>query len=300
MALHKWWRRQYESDRFLEHQPDNVVLERFRYLLENLTTLTPEGKIGVDGFDGDGSSLWIAFTQTHQEMMLRGIEPPPGFLANAKTANPTFPELAPGQASPTFLSAQLYKFGTRQFMEELKDRGAMRMSPASAFANPNLGHAAADNEIQKKIFPPSARVVLTDATGKKITGAQLKGLEISFDQGTDYLMWCSSLRYSHRMYDDFGYDACVSFSDRAKATRRVEYALRLKLPGWRVMSARIEYVDVHKGVPPSRTAALWKDHRYTYQREVRIIAIPSEKVSALDPLDIKVDLSGLGAEMVLR
>lgn len=287
-------------DRYLENQPDAVVLDRFRYLLENLTTLTTEGKVGVDGFDPDGAALWLAFTQTHHEMKLRNLQPPPGFLSEAKTAKPTFPRPAPGRPTPRTHKAQLFKFGQRQFLAYLIESGSIRLSPASAFSDPKLGYAASDDEIRKKLFPPSSKVLIHDAKGEALTGRRLSDLVITFDQGTDYLMWCSSSRFSHRLFDDFSYDACISFQDKTAVLSRLESALRTRFPGWTVASAKIEYLDTHNTLAPSRAAAMWKDHRYTYQREIRVVAIPPSKIARLDPVDLKIDVAGIEMEIVSR
>jgi len=297
LPLHERWRIAYASDRYLADQPDKTVFERFRYLFENICTLTPEGKIGVEGFDKEGASLWEAFTHTHQEISIRNLQVPDGFLREARIAPPTFPQPASGD---TPSHGQLFKFGKARYLKETLERGVIRLSPASAYSNVELGYAISDNEIQKKLFPPASRVVIRNDAGEDLTGSRLADLTFTFDQGSDYLMWCASSRFAHRMFSDFSADACLVISDSASFFRNVEAALAKEIPDWSIRSSAVAYLDPFRNFMPPAIAALWKDHRYMYQRELRTVAIPSTPAKKLEPLSISIGLDSIQIDLVHR
>jgi hypothetical protein len=88
LAISEDWRSEYRRRRYLGRVKDEEVRARLRYLMENLTTLEPNGKKGVLPAD---SSLWRAFTETHEETLLRGHLNLDGFLNDAAIPTPTYP-----------------------------------------------------------------------------------------------------------------------------------------------------------------------------------------------------------------
>jgi len=300
---HVAWRLSYERNRYLQHQPNDVLFERLRYLIENITTLTPDGRVGVDGFDPLAEGLWVAFTHTQYEMDMRGLTPPDGFLKEARIAQPTFPSPAPGgsaYSSPNnpAKNGQLFKFGKRVHLEQLLNEGTLRLGAASSFTDPSLSIAAQDDEIRKTIFPSTGGIGVTLPSGKMLTGGELKNFSMTFDQGTDYYVWCVSSRYAHRMYADFSADSCLVIYNYKLFWERLHQAIEQQLRDWTIVSSPVSYVDPYNPPSGKMFVAMAKHHRYTYQRELRTIALPPASETALAPLNVVIDLAGLKLELL--
>jgi hypothetical protein len=89
------WRNEYRRRRYLRRFRVGELRSRLIYLAESLTTLEPDGQLGVLGPD---APLWQAFVETCEEVALRG-ESIDEFLKGAKIPIPIFPSILPASAA---------------------------------------------------------------------------------------------------------------------------------------------------------------------------------------------------------
>ena len=89
MKLYEQWYATYESDRYLSHLTKDELDDRFRYLFENVTTLTETGQIGIRGGQkGDSLEILELFSHALKEQWLRTPEFRPDFLQDAALPKP--------------------------------------------------------------------------------------------------------------------------------------------------------------------------------------------------------------------
>jgi hypothetical protein len=91
MRRHEYWRLMYRRNRYLEHAPEAELISRARDIISNATDLTGEGKIGLL-LPEVGGAYWLeTFSHLQEEMSLRGISFPAGFMKDASVPKPSFP-----------------------------------------------------------------------------------------------------------------------------------------------------------------------------------------------------------------
>ena len=157
---------------------------RFADIVTNQTILTPEGKIGIFGIQ------WMEkFAHVMEELGYRGRGFPPADLLGDRLATPhaVRSELGakvrgryPNGVPDRFV---LFKYGKCEHLEALLTRGQLRLSPASAYADPSLNVAIADNEL-----------TFEKVHGERRTQYVMRG---------DYYCFCSAWLHSDRLISDF-------------------------------------------------------------------------------------------------
>jgi hypothetical protein len=81
------WRRAYAQRPYLQFSSEQEIAARLRYLMENMTTLLPDGKVGMPPPEPHGKMLWsYIFQNVLDEYARRNIKPPKDFLKDAHTA----------------------------------------------------------------------------------------------------------------------------------------------------------------------------------------------------------------------
>jgi len=73
------WRMNYGLRRYLDHSSDKKIADRLRYMVENLTTPSPDGKVGASVPNPHGSWLEL-FAHIQEEYRLRKAEFPADVL----------------------------------------------------------------------------------------------------------------------------------------------------------------------------------------------------------------------------
>src|SRR5207245_1534191 len=78
-----------------------------------------------------------------------------------------------------------------------------------------------------------------------------------------------------RLFDDFGYDACVILTDPADFICRVQHAVDHHCRGWITDHQNVKYIDPYNWKQAAKSDVFFaKDFKYWYQQEYRIAWLP--------------------------
>lgn len=82
MKRYEYWILDYRKNRYMEHLSMDLLVDRLRYLIENLTTLEVNGKIGMGNISIEPwKELIVKFTHTQEELKIRGESLPNNFFS---------------------------------------------------------------------------------------------------------------------------------------------------------------------------------------------------------------------------
>ena len=292
------WYEEYGERRYLRGASDEAVIERARELLGNLLTLDRNGKIScVPATSERGFFLWRLFSHFLEESRLRtgdyqGLLIKSG-VGNALVPNPTAPEKP---ASPAVLelighpmeSKRIYKFGERVWMQQLLDRGFIRIAPATIYNDSSLCAAIADDELSYDIESAIVGVDLYKVDPFKARLSDVYGEAKPYSQklsaATNYYVWCASLGANLRLFEDFNADCVFVIKDVGEFSRRLLAALRECLEGWRFSPCVVSYFDPYHPPEVARSVFSCKHFKYMYQNEIRYVFIPPEPLKVLEPI----------------
>jgi hypothetical protein len=299
LPRHIQWRSWYQGRRYAHHLSQAELNKRIRDIVVNLVRVTPEAKIGPQPINSGGGVWWEKWTHSLEEMQLRHGPYPAGFSREIFQEEP-FPAYASDLAeraakrlrSLGLESSDVYiKFGKQVHMEQLFREGALRVQPASYFANKDHNGAVRDDELSLQISLSLSR----DDIVKIVTNpqdvpkeVQERRLDVLFKSPTDFWLYCVTTAVEPRLFVDFQVDSCVIIRDQSKFRERLQLAARNKLSDATFQDGPAEYVDP---LLP-RTARVFvpfaKYFGYSYQREHRFCWIPKLPVRNLSHVDFKV------------
>ena len=201
MKLHESWIHEYNQDRYLSHLTNIDLSKRVRYLMENLTTLELNGKIGVKNIQKEpGNSLIRKFSHSHQELVLRNREPEPMFLKGASIPDAMLGHETRFRELNEYAHRKkphLIKFGKREYFESY----SFKVSLASSFLDPSLNAAQKDDEMKTIYYPHPDEVQIKTQDGRRLDG--IKKIELIHEAPVDYYIFCSSLSFDVRLFGDF-------------------------------------------------------------------------------------------------
>src|SRR5207248_1805016 len=149
---------------------------------------------------------------------------PPRVLDGAKLPRPTYP--VPPRAVEALrrittpeAGTYLVKYGERKHMADLYEQGWLMIKPASSYRDPSLNTAVRDDELTVSGIGlrSSFRIgILDQSTGEQIFEAPpLSNVVCTSTSIKNYFVYCLSSTLDIRLFDDFGYDACVILTDPA-------------------------------------------------------------------------------------
>ena len=271
------------SDSYLSHLSPPQLSYRARYLIENLTTLELNGKIGLlDIRNEPAHSLMRKFTHVLQELAVRDEEFEPMFLKSASVPNAMLGKKVKLKKLNTLAinkKPHLIKFGEKKHLEKY----SFKVSLATSFNDPSLNAAQMDDEMKAIYTPHPNDVKISKLDGTEINGVQ--SIELMYKSPRDYYVFCSSSAFDVRLFGDFKYDACLfiynsqQFSD--DLFKAVSNRVLVEDHGYK----NVTYVDPirpDKGNPPP--VEFHKHIKYLYQNEFRHVFIPRNEEST--PKDI--------------
>ena len=189
LSRQEYWRFEYTCRPYLREASDAALAQRLKGVMNNMSTLTSEGKIGLLPIGPDGERWMKLFTHVLEEYGSRGGLPPID-LSDMPFPNPTAPDLPkavealkaiqipkPGQA--------LVKLGKREYMRELYEKGRIRIAPASSYSDPSLNHAIKDDAARQcpSVEPASAQCHPV----RRRAGLQVAGLTAAIRQVAHHL-----------------------------------------------------------------------------------------------------------------
>lgn len=273
MKLHEYWRHEYNQDRYLSHLSNVDLSERVRYLMENLTTLELNGKIGLRNIKNEpGHTLMRKFTHSHQELVLRNREPEPMFLKDA-----SIPKAMLGHETrlrelneiASRKKPHLIKFGKNEHLKEF----SFKVSLASSFNDPSLNTAQMDDEMRVIYFPHPDDISISTQDGLKLEG--VTGIKIMLQAPSDYYIFCSSVVFDVRLFGDFDADSCLFIYDSHSFSSDLLNNVKKSVSVTDHAYNQVDYVDPirpDRGNPPP--VEFHKHMKYLYQNEFRHIFIP--------------------------
>ena len=250
LARHERWRLQYRQKPYLTEASEAALAQRLKDVMNNMTTLTPEGKIGLLPIRPDGVRWMILFTHVLEEYESRGgILPIPSDTPFPQATAPDLPQAVvalkklkmpkPGQT--------LIKLGKRVHMQKLYENGRIRIAPAGSYSDPSLNRAIKDDELKFDRTMPGSEVTITlmdqetDEPKKDVKpiGEGTKTTSLA----TNYYVYCMTHTMSYRLFDDFEADSCVIIRDPAAFCALLQEAVQAKLPDWIDWNQSVEYID---------------------------------------------------------
>lgn len=191
---------------------------------------------------------------------------------------------------PPLSGPALFKFGQHSHLLDALERGILRVSRVSRYADPSLGVARIDsNELRLMLrpSPESFPIVVRDERGQPVADTSSPRdhqLAIEIGGDIDAFAWCCSEVYEPRLFVDFGADACLIVRDAREFMRRVNAGLLLHFPALQgCRGGRVRYYDpicVDEDIPEMFRAPLgpmfFKNWKYSYQAEYRFVwPVPS-------------------------
>ena len=212
LPRHEIWRLGYRRERYLIHASDDALDQRFKDVFNNLLTLTPKGQIGILPMTTDGERWAKLFPHLLEEYKLRERGLPPA--GDAPFVKPTAPDL-PRSTKIEMPGAgrALIKLGKRIHMQELQEKGRIRIAPAASYDDPSLNPAIRDDELKFDQTIPGTEVRLIPRdkeTGDPKDAINILGdMTVSMELATNYYVYCMTHTLSHRLFGDFDADSCV-------------------------------------------------------------------------------------------
>lgn len=300
MKRHEHWREQYRARRYMEYLNVAQLEQRAKDVFQNLQVLTEEAKIGLPPINGNGHYWMSTWTHVLEEFSLRHGPYPAGFTNGfMKTAQ------IPSQMSALAKKAArvvkqkrldpgsyLVKYGKCQFFHEAFERGTIRICPADFYNDSSLNPAVADNELEISVeaLPSEITMTVVDKTTQRPKGAvrPLSNVVITSRSLTNYYVYCLSVAFEPRLFLDFDADACLVITKPNIFREKLFRAFDEALSRWSGFAAPITYIDPLRALTGDPDVFTSKHFRYAYQKEFRVIWLPSTSIGQLDPVYLKL------------
>jgi hypothetical protein len=311
MSRHEVWRKMYRENRYCRYLSQKELNQRVQDVLLNILRLTPEAKIGLPPKKPEGMKSMEIWTHVLEEMALRHGPYPNGFTRDILHSEP-FPNLvgelgkkaAGVLASRGLRSDEVFiKFGKAEHMRSLVERGALRVQSASYYATPSHNCAIKDDELSLPLSLALSRddiskVVLNP---QDVPDGQLeKRLDVTYNAGTDYWLYCVSSAIEPRLFVDFQADSCVIIKNRDHFQRLLTLQRAAKFPNTGHRHGAAVYIDPLRPSTVKIDVPMSKHFRYEYQCEYRFVWRPVKPKANLSYVDLELgNLEGIAELVVL-
>jgi hypothetical protein len=292
-------RRQYDLRRYARHLSQSELNQRIRDVFLNLLRVNPEAKIDLGLITAESSTWMEKWTHVLEEMQLRHGPFPSGFTRETLHSEP-FPDFASDlakRAAARLSSLALkrgdvfIKFGKRVYMERLHEIGALRIQPATYFAQPDHNGAVRDDELTVNMALALRRddlIKLVRNPQDVPPNAPEQRVDVKFQSPTDYWLYCVTNSVEPRLFVDFNADSCVIVRDRPRFTRMLREASGLELHDAVMKDEPAVYIDPLLPTTATITVPFMKHFRYAYQDEYRFCWLPSTPTASLTHVDVQV------------
>jgi hypothetical protein len=187
-----------------------------------------------------------------------------------------------------------FKYTQREFALSTVTDGTIRLCPASQYNSRALNSAIRDDELHLTTYisPYDYDLGLVDPIIRARHPVRTS-LEVTYTKPTDFYMYCFSTSFDLRYFFDFECDTCVVIRDQRQFEKRLCGAVTKALPGWRIQTRPVRYIDPFQmnnfSAVPSADVIFYKDFRYLYQREFRLVAVPPPDLAApLSPVFVNL------------
>lgn len=124
------------------------------------------------------------------------------------------------------------------------------------------------------------RITTTEGKEIPIIGDVQQAVSI----GVNYYALCMSTDFEPQIFEEFsGYDSCVIIKDPEQFAARIEASSRSVLPNWYFYHNPVEYFDPCEPYKNQYfDPVMYKDFRFAYQMEYRVMWHPQEHGFAKD------------------
>jgi len=300
----------YRENRYCRHLSQKELNQRVRDIVLNMLRLTPEVKIGLPPLKPEGAKAMEIWTHVLEEMALRHGPYPNGFTRDILHSEP-FPDLV-GElgtkaagilASKGLRSGDVFiKFGKTEHMRSLVEKGALRVQSASYYAAPDHNGAIRDDELSLPLSLALSRediikVVLNpqDVPARPIE----QRLDVTYNAGTDYWLYCLSSAVEPRLFVDFQADSCVIIKDKDRFQRLLTLQSAAKFPNTGHHHGKAIYIDPLRPSTAIIDVLMSKHFRYEYQCEYRFVWRPVKPTASLPYIDLELGSLESIAELVV-
>jgi hypothetical protein len=294
---HVVWREHYRRNRYGRYLKQGELNWRFRDILFNMLTLTPEAKIGVLANQPVAGRWWELMTHVLEEFFLRHGPYPAGFTKDILHSSP-YPDFAGVLAAkaasafasrPPYTSPVLLRHGSPKHMTALYERGEIRVRNAGYYKMPDHNGAVRDDELRLHVSLALDRdSVLKVFKNPQDMPADYKGqrLDFRFDHQRDFWLFCLTSSLEPRLFVDFDATACVIIKDPAEFAKRLRAAGAKYFPGSDCKNGPVSYVDPLLPKTAKLFVPMCKNFRYEYQREHRFIWSPPPAAASISFGDV--------------
>ncbi|EIB6494438.1 TPA: hypothetical protein ACHCBX_003361 [Vibrio parahaemolyticus] len=279
----------YRKSRYLEHISQELLVDRLRYLIENLVTLELNGKIGMGDVRREPwKNLIVKFTHVQDELSLRGESLPANFLSGCAIPKPMIglsERLIEINRIASVKKPHLIKFGKKEYFR----KNSLKVSLASSFIDPSLNVAQMDDEMKAVFHANPKETLITASNGERIE--PIGTVDFTYEIERDYYVFCSSSVFDVRMFSNFDADSCLFIYDSQRFADELISELRKNIDIEDYAYQMVEYVDpvlphTHKPI-----IEFYKHLRYQYQQEYRHVIIPNS--TSPKPKDIYLSLKSM-------
>jgi len=262
----EFWLLEYHAHRYLGRVGENELMARYDSIVRNMQAIISHDRniIPIHSF----LSSWYWYRkeyQTRLEFALRNYplhRQLPVIVPRDLSAAPVRPR------SPN-AGDVLFRYGERQWLQELVDFGRLRMKSAREYAQIENDPARHDDELVKHSYSPGAYVTITMPNGQQ--SHPIGDMQHSVS-GTDYFLYCLSSDWDADLMQDFKAEGCAVIKDPHEFARRLETAATSQLGDWYFHQCPVGYFDPYERRPKERIDnAMSKDFRFAYQREYRLL-----------------------------
>lgn len=282
------WRKMYHSNRYLSNLSVSDLQSRLNDILINLLVFSKDGSLSFDQ-SSQMIGLVESFIHLEEEMSQKGMSI--NLLNKATEYKNKYPNILNAintwNDRKPLMGEYLVKFSKREYLDQIKNFGKIRVNPASIYDDPSLNLAVRDRELsQTVILPQGTKLKKRMPTGeyKEIDG--IKNMSIN-NHSTDFYVYCATKTYQHRLFDDFGADACLLIYDIKIFLDKILNCLKTSYPNWLVKSGDVRFNDPFS--PPNTSDIPFNKHfRFWYQSEFRIAFKPKTPVKKLEPIDLEI------------
>ena len=295
MTRQEYIEKQYCVNRYLQHLSLKDLIQRTKDVLAIYCVLNEQGRIGLRPINGEGEYWATLFIHIMTEMDLRKATFPDGFLEDAPLVNPTWPEIPkPVDAIKRIkLSGDyLVKYGEQRYLRPMFERGRLRIAPAASYNDPSLNQARKDSELEVSILldPSETKIELVNqhTLESERTIEAIGNITATIDCTSNYYVYCLSMVYDARLFDDFEADCCVIIHQPLRFVERLYKEFSQRFPGWTGQATGVVYYDplIIDRMPSS--VFFHKHFRYAYQKEYRIVLRPPNSEKRFEPFFVEL------------
>jgi hypothetical protein len=289
----KGWREEYRKKRYLEHAPEQRLQQRLFDLLDNICAFDERGFL-IERPNIE--PLKRVFTHVLEEASLRNlplkIEWERGQHFNGKAYRNIKRAADLWNCWRLPRGSYLLKYGMEEHLRPMIDRGTFRVSPATSYDDPSLNPAIRDEEMEfvEEIyeatlsFPEGGDYSIPVQHWTKVPIT--KGQAILQAKGNYYIA-CFADAFEHRLFDDFGYNACLVIRDPARFIDQIKRCAATVLPEWTFTANRVIYRDPYHPLRNDRIC-FSKHFRYAYQQEFRLVWNPRTRIEKLEYVSLNL------------